>query len=104
MDSLSDLPEPCGEETLGSQEEYPQEAAEVEEVEEAEEVEVEEEEDSLPLHQPPLIQETNSLAIRHLYSQEICYVRVECSARLELEGYDQGALLVAIEASASGTR
>ena len=59
------------EETLESQAEYPQEVAE--EVEEEEEAEAEEEA-SLPQHrhhkQLPT-EETNSLAIRHSYSQEI---------------------------------
>ena len=32
-----------------------------------------------------------------------CYVRVECSARLELAGYDQVALPIVNRASASGT-
>ena len=67
--SPSDLPGLLVEETLEFQEEYPREVAEeVEEVEEAVE------EDSLPQHRPHkqlLIKETNSLAIHHLYSQEI---------------------------------
>ena len=70
-DSPSDLPELLLEETLESQAEYPQEV--VEEVEEAEEAE--EVEEAFPPHyqhnkQLPM-GETNSLAIRHLYSQEI---------------------------------
>ena len=69
-DSPSDLPELPEEETLESQEEYPQEV--VEEVEEEEEV-AEEEEASLPqyLHPKQLpTGETNSLATRHSYSTE----------------------------------
>ena len=61
-DSPSNPLELQEEETLESQEEYPQEVAEVAE-----------EEDSLLQYQhnkQPLIQETNSLAIRHLLSQE----------------------------------
>ena len=69
-DSPSDLPELLVEETLESQEEYPQEVAE--EVEEAEE-EAEEEAFLLqPQHNRQLpMEETNLLAIRHSYSQEI---------------------------------
>ena len=68
-DSPSDLPGLLVEETLESQAEYPQEV--VEEVEE--EVEVAEEA-SLPRYQHSKqlrMEETNSLAIRHSYSQEI---------------------------------
>ena len=62
------------EETLESQAEYPQEA--VEEVEEAAEEEEEEEEEEVSLppyqHNQQLpMEETNLLATRHLYSQEI---------------------------------
>ena len=38
------------------------------------------------------------------YDGPLCYVRAERSARLELRGYDQVALLVVDGASASGTR
>ena len=68
-DSPSDLPELPEEETLESQEEYPQEVAE-----EVEEV-VEEEEEAFLLqhqhHKQLPMGEINSLATRHLYSQEI---------------------------------
>ena len=66
-DSPSDLPGLLVEETLEFQAEYPREEAE--EVEEAAEEEV-----SLPLYlhnRSLLIKETNSLATRHSYSQEI---------------------------------
>ena len=68
--SPSDPLELLAEETLESQAEYPQEV--VEEVEEAEEAE-EEEVSLLPYpHNKQLpTEETNLLAIRHLYSQEI---------------------------------
>ena len=70
-DSPSDLPE-LPEETLEIQAEYPQEEAE--EVEEVVEVEEAEEEVSLLQYQHSKqlpMEETNSLAIRHSYSQEI---------------------------------
>ena len=70
MDSPSDLPELLVEETLEFQAEYPQEVAE--EVAEEEEEEAEEEV-SLLQHQHNkylLMEETNSLAIRHSLSQE----------------------------------
>ena len=70
-DSPSDLPELLVEETLESQEEYLQEV--VEEVEE-EAVEEAAEEASLLQHQHNQqlpMGETNLLATRHLYSQEI---------------------------------
>ena len=72
--SPSDPPTLPEKETLEFQEEYPRE--EVEEVEVAEVAEVVEEEGavSLPRHQDnkqPPIGKTNSLAIHHLYSQEI---------------------------------
>ena len=69
MGSPSDLPGLLVEETLESQEEYPQEV--VEEVAEEEEAV---EEDSLRQHRPHkqlLIKEINSLATPHLFSQEI---------------------------------
>ena len=66
-DFPSDLPGLPEEETLECQEEYPQEAAE--------EAEAEAEEEEFPpqyQHNKQLpVEETNSLAIRHLYSQEI---------------------------------
>ena len=68
-DSPSDLLELLEEETLEYQEEYPQEV-----VEEVEEEEEEEEEVSLLPHQPNKqlpMEETNSLAIHHSYSQGI---------------------------------
>ena len=71
-DSPSDPPDFPEEETLESQEEYPQEEAE--EVEEVVEVEEAEEEVSLLQYQHSKqlpMEETNSLAIRHSYSQEI---------------------------------
>ena len=66
-DSPSDPPDLMVEETLESQAEYPQEVAE--EVEEVVE-EVAEEAFLLQYQQPPT-GETNLLATRHLYSQEI---------------------------------
>ena len=70
-DSPSDLPEPLVEETLEFQAEYPRGVAEeVEEVVEEEE----EEEESLPQYQHSKqlpMEETNSLAIHHSYSQGI---------------------------------
>ena len=68
--SPSDPLELLEEETLESQEEYPQEVAE--EVEEEEEV-VEEEAFLLQYqhHKPLPMEGINSLATRHLYSQEI---------------------------------
>ena len=72
-DSPSDLPELLVEETLESQVEYPQEV--VEEVEEAEEVaeEVAEEASLLQYQHNQRFPtgETNLLATRHSYSQEI---------------------------------
>ena len=68
-DSPSDPPELLEEETLESQEEYPQEVAE-----EVEAVEETEEEVSLLPHQHNQqlpTEETNLLATRHLFSQEI---------------------------------
>ena len=68
VDSPSDPPELLVEETLESQEEYPQEVAE-----EAEEAEEEEEEAFLLQYQcnmQLLIQETNLLATRRSCSQE----------------------------------
>ena len=73
-DSPSDLPALLEEETLESQEEYPQEAVEEVEEEEAAEEAAEEAEVSLLQYQHnkrlPL-EEINSLAIRHSYSQGI---------------------------------
>ena len=70
-DSPSDPPGLPEEETLESQEEYPQEEVEVVE----EEAEAEEAEEASLLqyqhHKQLPMGETNSLAIRHLYSQEI---------------------------------
>ena len=73
-DSPSDPPELQEEETLESQEEYPQEVAEeAEDAEEGEEGEGEEEDSLLQYQHSKQLptEETNSLAIRHLYSQEI---------------------------------
>ena len=66
-DSPSDPPGLLVEETLEYQVEYPQEVAE--EVEEVEEVE--EEASLLPDQRNKRLEETNLLATRHLYSQEI---------------------------------
>ena len=70
-DSPSDPPELPEEETLESQEEYPQEVAE--EVEEVVEEVAEEEAFLLQYqhHKQLPMEEINSLATRHLYSQEI---------------------------------
>ena len=70
-DSPSDPPGLPVEETLEYQEEYPQEVAE--EVEEEEEEEAEEEVSLLldPHNKQLPTREINSLATRHLYSQEI---------------------------------
>ena len=69
-DSPSDLPELQEEETLEFQEEYPQE--------EAEEAEEEASPQRYLFSKLLLVQETNSSAIRHLYSPEIAQNR-RCS-------------------------